>query len=263
MAVIKLKSDDLDLEIGRFTPLPLPQPLFVNSLRKSGSHMLANILRMFVPIEQLYRGHYIQLDNFKDHLRAWDRSARLMSVGHLFFTPRSAAALAGVRTLLLYRDPYSWVISQARFFLADQFQGGIPTLKHPQMSTDDLLTLMIFGIRQKLRPMRNIYLHNVVQWLGQPNVYAVRYEDLVRHRDAITTGEAEAYFRDLLGACGIDPIPDDWAERIRTGGDPSRSGTARENLTGISKTLPDELPEKHRRLIEYAAPGLRNLLGYE
>jgi len=50
--------------------------------------------------------------------------------------------------------------------------------------------------------------------------------------------------------------------RIEVGSDRRRSGTARENLTGIAIELPDTLPERHRRLVDYAAPGLRELLGY-
>jgi hypothetical protein len=57
-------------------------------------------------------------------------------------------------------------------------------------------------------------------------------------------------------------VPENWRERVQVGADRRQSGTARENLTGIRVSLPDQLPEKHRRLIEYAAPGLRSILGY-
>ena len=57
-------------------------------------------------------------------------------------------------------------------------------------------------------------------------------------------------------------VPDDWRERVRVGADRRQSGTARENLTGIRLELPKTLPDRHRRLIDYAAPGLRQLLGY-
>ena len=73
---------------------------------------------------------------------------------------------------------------------------------------------------------------------------------------------AEDYFTSLLDACGISPQPLDWRERVRVGSDRRRSGTARENLTGINIRIPDVLPEAHRRLVDYAAPGLRTLLGY-
>ncbi|PCI54632.1 MAG: hypothetical protein COB36_09755, partial [Alphaproteobacteria bacterium] len=38
--------------------------------------------------------------------------------------------------------------------------------------------------------------------------------------------------------------------------------TARENLKGDSYDIPDELPEQQKKMVDYAAPGLRALLGY-
>ena len=73
--------------------------------------------------------------------------------------------------------------------------------------------------------------------------------------------EAEQFLGDLLGKCGI-ALPSDWRERVRLGSDPSQSGTARENLTGMGIELPEELPDMQKRLVDYAAPGLRAMLGY-
>jgi hypothetical protein len=263
MATIKLKPDDLDEQARRFEPVPLREPVFLNSLRKSGSHLLANILRMFVSPEQQYRGHYIQWPTLREHRGAFDPARNLLSVGHLVFGDTAALELAQVRKILLYRDPYTWVLAQARFFLSDQFQGELQHLKDPRLPVDDLLTMMILGIRGKYPALPEMYAFNVVGWMGSDTVHRVRYEDILLHRANLESEESAAYFRELLGACGIAPFPEDWAERVRVGGDPSRSGTARENLTGIAKELPEELPEKHRRLIEFAAPGLRRLLGYE
>ena len=70
------------------------------------------------------------------------------------------------------------------------------------------------------------------------------------------------YFMRLFTACGLDPVPADWRARVLVGSDRRQSSTARENLAGGQADLPDELPEIQKRLIEYAAPGLRPLLGY-
>jgi hypothetical protein len=50
---------------------------------------------------------------------------------------------------------------------------------------------------------------------------------------------------------------------MRVGSDRNQSGTSRENLTGVGIDLPDRLSERHRALVDYQAPGLRKLLGYE
>jgi hypothetical protein len=260
-AVVKVKPDTLDAETVRFAPEPLRHPLFLNSIPKSGSHLLRNILRMFVPIDQQYREQFIQWPNLAQHLDAFSPARNYMSFGHLFFTDGPAIELAHVRKILLYRDPYDWVLSRARFYLSDEFQGELEHLKDGRISVDDLLTLMIFGIRTVVPSMNHMYELNVVAWLAS-DVFPLRYEELREQVNAIEAPAAEPYFSALFRACGIETLPEDWRERVAVGADRRQSGTARENLTGIRVEIPDVLPDKHRRLIEYAAPGLRSLLGY-
>jgi hypothetical protein len=261
-AAIKIRPDTLDEDTRRFAPARLAQPLFLNSIPKSGSHLLRNILRMFVPVEQQYRAQFIQWPNLPEHLGAFDSAQNFMSFGHLFFTDGSALELAHVRKVLLYRDPQDWVLARARFYLSEEFDANLDHLKHGQVGVDDLLSLMIFGIRSLVPSLSDMYALNVVAWLGS-DVLPVRYEDLLKHVQNIETPEAEAYFADLLEGCGIGPLPTNWRERVLVGSDRRQSATARENLTGIRMELPDTLPDKHKRLVDYVAPGLRGILGYE
>lgn len=260
-ASIRIKPDSLDAETNRFAPAALRQPLFLNSIPKSGSHLLRNILRMFVPVEQQYRAQFIQWPNLREHLGAFDPARSQLSFGHLFFTDGSALELAHVRKVLLYRDPYDWVLARARFYLSDEFHGNLDHLKSGQVAVDDLLSLMIFGIRTEVPSLRDMYELNVVGWLAS-DVCPIRYEDLLRHVRDIETNEADTFFAHLFDGCGIAPRPDNWRERVLVGSDRRQSGTARENLTGILLNLPDMLPEKHKRLVEFHAPGLRKVLGY-
>jgi hypothetical protein len=262
MATIKLKGDTLDAETIRFAPERLRSPVFLNSIPKSGTHLLKNILRMFVPVEQQYRVQFIQWGNLQEHLRAFDPKLNLFSYGHLFFSDASAIELSGVRKILLYRDPYDWVLARARFFLADEFKGNMEFLKEGKLSIDELLSLMIFGIHSKAPKLADMYDLNVAAWLGSSSVYPVRYEDLVANLANLESDDAEQFFAELLSACGIAALPHNWRERVLVGSDRRRSGTARENLTGIGLKIPETLPERHRRLVDYAAPGLRALLGY-
>lgn len=262
MPHIKLMADTLDVETKRFAPSPLAQPLFLNSIPKSGTHLLKNILRMFIPIQQQYRVQFIQWGNLQQHLGAFDQGRKLFSYGHLFFSDASAIELSGVRKVLLYRDPYDWVLARARFFLSDEFDGNVDFLKEGKLGVDELLSLMIFGIHTKSPSLSDMYDLNVVGWLGSSSVLPVRYENLVQHLKTLDDPETEAYFTKLFEACEIDPIPDNWRERVKVGSDRKRSGTARENLTGIGLEVPETLPEAHCRLVDYAAPGLRHVLGY-
>lgn len=260
MPVVKLPPDTLNLEVGRFEQMQLKQPVFLNSVQKSGSHLLRNIVRMFVPVEQQYQKQFVQWGNMPEHLEAWDPARNYLSWGHLFFSDASAIELAHVRKVLLYRDPYDWVLARARFFMSENFEGNVDFLKEGHLRVNDLLSLMIFGIHGKAPPMKDIFEFNAAAWLGS-DVHVVRFEELRAHCRSLDSDDAGQFFGQLLSACGIDPVPDDWRERVRIGSDPRLSGTARENLTGAIE-LPEELPPMHKRLVDYAAPGLRQLLGY-
>lgn len=260
MPQIFVRKDDLDAAGERFERRPLAQPVFLNSVQKSGSHLLRNVLRMFVPVDQQYAADFIQWGNLQQHLQAFDAALPKLSWGHLFYADASAIETAPARRVLLYRDPYDWVLARARFLLSDQFVGNTDHLNSGVLDADELLTLMIFGIPAKLPSLNDIYELNAAAWIGA-RCHVVKYEDLVRHLGELDGSEAEIFFTALLNACGINR-PDDWRERVRTGSNRQQSGTARENLTGLALDLPAELGPRHKALVDYQAPGLRALLGY-
>lgn len=260
MPEIFIQRDNLD-EVGeQFDRKPIEQGVFLNSIPKSGSHLLRNILRMFVPTDQTYGADFIQWGNLQAHRAAFDPARPQLSWGHLFFADASLIETANLRRILLYRDPYDWVIARARFIMSDQFQGNVKHLHSGALSSDELLTTMIFGLPHKLPSLNDIYELNAAAWLGA-RCHIVKYEELVSHVQDTGSRQAEAFFGELLNACGIS-LPEDWVERVNAGSARDESATARENLTGVAIDLPDTLPERHRALVDYQAPGLRKLLGY-
>jgi len=251
--------DNLD-EVGAgFDRTPLAGPLFLNSVPKSGTHLIRNIVRMFVPEAQQWHREYIQIPNLRRNLQAFSQSPACASWGHLLFSDDSVLALKGVRHVLLVRDPYDWVLARARFYLSDEFQGSLNHIKNGAVSAEDVLNMMIVGVHQKSPSLDDVFLYNAVAWLGT-GVRLVRYEDMVQAVDDIESKAAEAFFRGLLGDCGL-AVPKDWRERVLAGADRKQSRTARENLT-LGVELPETLPTIQRQLVDYVAPGLRALLGY-
>lgn len=262
MAIIKGIRDTLNEEVARFPQKALKQPVLVNSVPKGGTHLLRNILRMFVPVEQHHDRDFVQVPNMHLHLDAFNPNEPKLAVGHLLFSDQSQANIRFARHLLLVRDPYDWVLARARFFVSEEFeQENIQHLKSGVFSAEVLLNMMIFGIHQKSPALIDIYTHNAAAWMGT-GAHLVRYEDVVRAVKGIDTREADAFFAGLLAAAGIDR-PEDWRERVLAGADRKRSRTARENLklpAGLE--FPATLPETQRRLVDFHAPGLRALLGY-
>jgi len=257
------KPDTLNDLNPNFAQVPLAQPVFINSVPKCGTHLMRNIFRMFVPVAQQYHKMFIQIPVLHQHLAAFSAESPMLSWGHLLFSDDSAIALrkANVQHVVVVRDPYDWVLARARFFLSDTFQGSIDHLKGGKVSIDEMLNMMIFGIYQKAPTLNEIFTHNAVAWMGT-GVKLVRYEEVVKHLKAIDKPEAELFFKDLLSVLNLPQWPEDWKERILTGSDRKQSGTHRENLVGLEAEIPDELPLLQKQLVEYAAPGLRHLLGY-
>jgi hypothetical protein len=122
MPRVAVRTDTLEPVLAGFDRVPLKQPVFLNSIPKSGSHLLRNIIRAFVPFEQQYHAQFIQWANLAQHRGAFEPPRNMLSWGHLFFSDASAIETAHCRRILLVRDPYDWVIARARFFLSNEFQ---------------------------------------------------------------------------------------------------------------------------------------------
>lgn len=262
-AIIGGKPDVLDLEVAKFDQIPLKEPLFLNSIPKGGTHLIRNIMRMFVPVSQHYSDDFLQLPNLPLHGRALQANQPMLSCGHLLFADDTVKAVAKVRHIVLVRDPFDWILARARFYLSDEFQQpSLAHLKTGQIPALDLLNMMIFGIYRKAPSMLDIYSNNAVSWMGT-GAAMVRYEDIVQAVADIESKVSERFFAQLLDDCGIETMPDDWRARVIAGADRKQSRTARENLNlAPAVVLPDRLPETQRKLVEFAAPGLRSLLGY-
>jgi len=257
---VGLKPDTLDDENRKFVQQELQRPLFLNSVPKCGSHLLRNIIRMFVPVERQYNVQFIQHQILRDHVGAFADPRNFLSWGHLMFNDSTAVAAGNARHILLVRDPYDWVLARARFFISDEFK-GFELLKEGTLSIDAILNMMILGIHEKAPPLAALFTYNAVAWLGT-GVHLVRYEDVIAALKDLDGDQAKRFFSELFDACGIEQS-NDWRERVRIGSDRKQSGTARENLTGIGIELPAELPDLQKRMVDFAASGLRSILGYE
>ncbi len=261
MARVIAKQDTLNQINADYKQAQLTDPVFLNSVPKCGSHLMKNIMRMFVPVAQQYDSAFIQIPVLEQHKQAFNPQTPMLSGGPVLFADHAVIYLKNVRHILMVRDPYDWVLARARFFLSDNFQGGIDHLKNGNVAIDEMLNMMIFGVYQKIPTMAEIFENNCLAWMGT-KVKLVKYEDMIMHLNQLDSKAAEAFFESLLVHCGMT-LPDDWRERVLVGADRKQSGTARENLS-IKKgqTLPDTLPDMQKKLVNVAAPGLREILGY-
>ncbi len=178
MPRIVAQGDNLNELNRNYVQAVLKEPVFLNSVPKCGTHLLRNIMRMFVPVEQQYHQAFIQIPILRQHTAAFNKDKPWISWGHLLFSDDSAIALRGVRHLLLVRDPYDWVLARARFFLSDTFQGALEHLKGGNISAEEIMNMMILGIHNKAPTMQEIYVHNALGWLGT-DTRILKFEDLL------------------------------------------------------------------------------------
>ena len=261
MPRIVAKPDNLNEQNANFTQQRLREPTFLNSVPKSGTHLIRNIMRMFVPVEQQYHKAFIQYVVLREHQAAFARAKPCLSWGHMLYGDASAVALRQVRHLVLVRDPYDWVLARARFFLSDTYQGSLDIIKGGNLSVEEVLNMMIFGIPDKAPALCDVFTHNAVAWLGT-NARILQFEELLQHVKSLETDAAESFFAGLLYELGMGELPGDWRERIRIGSARDQSSTARENLDRPVTGVPDTLPDIQKQLVNYIAPGLRSVLGY-
>jgi hypothetical protein len=263
--------DLMQAENVKFQHAPLKQPTVLITVAKSGSHLVRNILCMFMPWEQQEYGH-TDLAPIRERKIITHPSFRW---GHIPLQPNSANVLQNAKKILLVRDPYKWVLSMARFATTYLVSGRDRNYQpHPNdsiykekgVTLDELLSIIITGadIRNQHPSVRSAFVPVAVAW-STVDVHLIRYEDICGHvkalNDGTDTDETKEYFRQLVGAFNID-LPDDWKARVLAGSDRRISMTARENLRERYE-IPNELPEKFKKLVNFTAPGLREYFNYE
>jgi len=258
------KFDDQLLEDSRtFECERLKQGLFLNSVPKAGTHLLRNILLMFVPKDQTYSTDFIDAENVRKHLSALIEEQAYFSWGHLAFSEFTAPVLRKVRKLLLIRDPYDYVLSLSRFLLSEHPTNELSKyIKKMELTASEVMRIVIFGVYgpHDHPGVEHVYFKNALAWLGE-DTYLIRFEDLQTHVADPTTEAADEYFTKLLEAAGIAK-PNDWSTRLKVGSDPRLSWTSRSYVIGPS-SLPEKLGSLERSLVDCAAPRLRALLGYD
>ncbi len=110
--------------------------------------------------------------------------------------------------------------------------------------------------------LRKMYMFNTVGWMCT-DCTMIRYEDFVAAVKDLDSAAAESFYMGLFKAAGLAKVPHDWRERVRIGSDRKQSSTARENLSSAEIAFPKELSAEQKALVDFTAPGLRKLLGYE
>ena len=212
-------------------------PIIVNSLPKSGTHLLLQVTRALPGTR--YFGRFIATSPSLTQRQRTPKalSRRIIRTlpretlgAHLYHFPEIARALERINALhlFIYRDPRDVVTSEA-WYLAEMNRWH-RMHKHFHALNDEKarLSLALDGLDARY-PEANARLLPYAGWIHAPNVVAIRYEDLSGPRQGDEIARIIAAWR----ACGAETKEvDNLVQQLREAVDPGNSHTFREGGSG-------------------------------
>ncbi|PWH12254.1 MAG: hypothetical protein DDG60_14530 [Anaerolineae bacterium] len=254
----------------RFTFHEAP-PVFGNAKPKSGSHLLTQILGGFC---QLAPYLYVEADPVRTVKAAGGRFTQkevlaqiqrippgVIGWGYVDATPENVAFLCQPERVnyFIYRDPRDMLVSHI-FFATDMHEGhGMHEYYQTLSDFDERLKVAITGINRDGLYMVSVKqrYEGVFQWLEQPHVLCIRFEDLIHDRERILN-----QMLDQVEKTGYRiPTPREKSlEILREAIQPQKSKTFRSGRTGEWRKY---FKPEHKALFKEVAGDLLINLGYE
>ena len=246
-------------------------PIFGNSKPKSGSHLLLQVLAGFTrilpyayvaadPVRTITRdGIRRSKERIAEDLRAIPPG--VVGWGYVEASPENVALLCqpGRVNYFIYRDPRDLLVSQVYYATNMHEEHGMHAYYNSLPDFASRLSAAITGVDHnglKMVSVRERYAA-VFEWLAQPQVLCLRFEDFIHDRQA-----ALNTMLDQVERTGYR-IPTPRAECLRVLEDaiqPSKSRTFRSGKTGGWR---EHFADEHKRLFKDVAGDLLVQLGYE
>lgn len=239
----------------------LPKVL-VNSIPKSGTHLLLQLV-LGIPGMSITPKWITSIDDLQLIQPGFVGPAHLPCVPGI----KQGIKQKKIKMIFIYRDLRDNLISLVHFIMKNQFDHPWhPYIANTLKTHEERITALIKGYEGldretgKLTVIWNIrrYAVDMVEWLHDPHVCAVRYEDLVSksNNDALMK-IVDFLWEDLTSLhLGKDEI----IQRMKNNNNPRQSGTFRKGSVGDWKK---EFTENHKLLFKQVAGDLLIKLGYE
>ena len=246
-------------------------PIFGNSKPKSGSHLLLQILNGFT---QIMPYAYVAAEPVRTIAREGRRKTEeeilaelngiprgVIGWGYVEATPENVAFLCQPDRVnyFIYRDPRDMLVSQV-FFATDMHEEhGMHAYYQSLPDFRERLKVAITGIDReglKMVSVKQRY-EGVFEWLEQPSVMCIRFEDLINNRDTTLNS-----MLDEVEKTGYKiPTPREKALEVLVEAiQPKKSHTFRSGKAGGWK---EYFAEEHKSLFKDVAGDLVVQLGYE
>jgi hypothetical protein len=243
-------------------PSLLP-PFIMNSIPKSGTHLMSQILKGMPGVTQgahLYAG----IEHLNEHRQALKTmKSNEFILGHIYHSSEWVSMMQhfGMKQVFLYRDPRDIVVSFVHFIHRLPQSKLYPILMKRGITFKEQLLTVIQGVNTP-----QLYYHDIAEWIGMfdgwihtPNVLSIKYEQLRASHDSQlhTLQQIAEFLWDGL----TPPLPlAHLAVRMQANINPQQSPTFRQGSTGNwRKEFDAEVKETFKRV----AGNSLIALGYE
>lgn len=240
-------------------------PFFVNTIPKSGSHLLRQLLQGLPQVTHdwdrhwYFEGHSNQIQEHQNRLQTLKNNE--CAFGHVFYSDKWAAMLnqLGMKRMFLYRDPRDVVVSYV-YYVMNKLQTDVFYPYFSRCSTQqDRYRAVIEGFKDGpyRRPGINEWYGRFMKWSKDEQALVIKFEDLVGEN---RTNECEKIINYLIPSIKEESAVRSLIEGMKANVKPERSLTFRKGKTGGWR---DEFDEELKNLTKEHCGQLLKDLGYE
>lgn len=225
-------------------------PFFANSVPKSGTHLLHQILNGVPNLNnditkvehKFFMDPYKGKDEFKNHQkRLKAMKPNQFAIGHLHYSKKYAKMLRNLnfRQLFLYRDPRDVLVSLAYFIPMHWKDHPLHfDFKHTHLKTKKRIELLVLGVPGKF-PSFMDYMGPFYEWIHEHDCFKIKFEQLVS--SPVERKQTVIEMLQFLWETAVPPTSfEEMAELAIANIDPKRSRTFRRGTTGQWRAEFDE-----------------------
>lgn len=240
-----------EASVGRFQSITLDRQVFVNSVPKSGTHLLRNLLVHFFGHSGL--PYFLTVDTL-GNAKPLAAHGRCLMFGHLPFDGDSLFCVRGIPQILLMRDPVENLLALARAAYDPRIDRPDYVFARRFLTIREYMTALVQGYEiegVRVAPFDRFMQEFLMGW-SSSSLLLIDYKEILAIVSRPNSPEAMEILSVLLDYCG-STLPPDWKERVEAAGN-----------RGISSTylppLPDDVRmsalDHARNLMTGYAPGV-------
>lgn len=240
------------LFLKNFSKAGNSMPILINSVPKSGTHLVEQLFNNFEPVKN-YNFFIAQQPTQPFRIRSQKKINNMIKKikmgellrGHIYYSAETLNKLKKQNCLILfiYRDPRDIVISEANYLTKMNTLHRAHKFFKLKDNQKDQIKLAISGIQSNKIDYSNVFnrLNPYSGWLlsSSKNIFPIKYEDLRNNIDKVLNDlykflDLNDYFFD----CSIEK--DTFIKQCKSGINPKKSHTFNKGKTGSWKEIFDE-----------------------